>query len=462
MKAPNVNIKDILKKLSFLKNNLALLVPIIIAIVALLLLIPTRILAGRLRATVEEQSVRTGKRVDTLIRDVNSAAEAEVMRAHIDAYAQDVNAIDALIARTVERELLRYDLFGPDTNETSRVLFERFAGAYRAGVYRLVESIGAGVCPTVPEIQAALKTAPRTALQGVGGPYGGYGDMARGGAPYGGGMMDPYGGGGMMGRGQSLGIVTEMDKKIVDQMCLDRAGTIKVYASPVEVAGYAYWDDWTFEDRDKAYRDCWYWQLGYWIIEDVFTTIGQMNQGTQSVLDAPVKRLTGAEFTLGRSRAARGGRPRAAGGRMRRAKENEGPTYVTSTTDVLTVPCTGRFTSPIEDVPGIDVVQFNVRVILDATQVMPFMEQLCSAKTHTFRGFYGDQPEQTYEHNQITILETSISPVEPDTFDHMLYRYGDRPVVELDLICEYVFNRTPAFEEIKPRQVREDLFKDKK
>lgn len=459
MKAPNINIKDILKKLSFLKNNLALLVPIIIAIVALLLLIPGRILAGRLRATVDEQSVRTGKRVDTLIRDVNSAAEAEVMRAQIDAYAQDVNAIEALIARTVERELLRYDLFGPDTNETSRVLFERFSAAYRAGIDRLVESIGAGACPTVSEIQAALKTAPRTALQGVGGVYG---DMGRGGAPYGGGgMMDPYGGGGMMGRGQSLGIVTEMDKKIVDQMCLDRAGTIKVYASPVEVAGYAFWDDWTFEDRDKAYRDCWYWQVGYWIIEDVFTTIRQMNQGTQSVIDAPVKRLTGAEFTLGRNRAARGGRPRS-GGRMRRTKENEGPTYVTDTTDVLTVPCTGRFTSPIEDVPGIDIVQFNVRVILDATQVMPFMEQLCSAKSHAFRGFYGDQPEQTYEHNQITILETSISPVEPDTFDHMLYRYGDRPVVELDMICEYVFNRTPAFEEIKPRQVREDLFSDEK
>ena len=40
MKAPNVNIKDVLKKLSFLKNNLALLVPIVITLVALLLLIP--------------------------------------------------------------------------------------------------------------------------------------------------------------------------------------------------------------------------------------------------------------------------------------------------------------------------------------------------------------------------------------------------------------------------------------
>ena len=29
MNAPNINIKDVLKKLSFLKNNMALLVPIV-------------------------------------------------------------------------------------------------------------------------------------------------------------------------------------------------------------------------------------------------------------------------------------------------------------------------------------------------------------------------------------------------------------------------------------------------
>jgi len=438
MKAPNVNIKDILKKLSFLKNNLALL-------------IPTRILGSKLRTTVEDQSVRTGTRVGSLIRDVESAAEAEVMGAYIDAYAQDVNAIETLIARTVERELLRYDLFGPDTNETSRVLFERFATTYRTAINGLLESIRSGICPEPAEIRAALKSAPRSTFQGAAG-YDVYPGMgAQGGA------MGPYSMGGMMGREQSLGIVTEMDQKIVDQICLDRARANQVYASPVDIAGYAFWDDWTFEDRDAAYMDCWYWQMAYWIIEDVFTTIRQMNEAAESILDAPVKRLLSTDFTLSRSRAARG-RPRAGiRGRRTTTTDSDRPRYVISQTDALTTPCTGRFSSPVDEVPGIDVMQFNVRVIIDATQVMPFMEQLCSAKSHTFRGFYGDQPEQTYEHNQITILETSISPVETNSFAHTLYRYGDRPVVELDLICEYVFNRTPAFEEIKPRQVKEDL-----
>ena len=451
MKAPNVNIKDILKKLSFLKNNLALLVPIIIVIVALLLLIPTRILGARLRKTVEEQSLRTGKTVDTLIRDVNSAAEAEVMRAEIEARAEDVNAIEALIARTVERELLRYDIFGPDTNETSRVLFERFGQAYHAGIDRLIESVGAGLCPARAEIQAALKTAPRSTLRtGMGGAYG---EGAYGGAPYGGGM-DPYGGGGMMGRGQGLGIVTETDKKIVDQICLDRARSFSVYGSPVDVAGYAYWNDWTFENKDKAYQDCWYWQVGYWIVEDVFTSIGQMNQGAESILTAPVKRLMGVDFTLKKNRAMRGRR----GGFTRRTKESENPTYATGTKDALTTPCTGRFTTlPMDDLTGIDVVQFNVKLVIDATRVNSFMEQLCTAKPHTFRGFYGDQPEQTYEHNQIAILETSVSQVEKEGYNHYFYRYGDQLVVELDLICEYVFPRTPAFLEIIPKQVKDEL-----
>jgi len=44
MKTPQINlntVKELLKKLSFLKNNLALLVPVIIVLVAALLFIPT-------------------------------------------------------------------------------------------------------------------------------------------------------------------------------------------------------------------------------------------------------------------------------------------------------------------------------------------------------------------------------------------------------------------------------------
>jgi hypothetical protein len=443
MKAPNVDIKDLLKKLSFLKNNLALLVPILIALVALLLLIPTRILGSKLRTTVEEQSVRSGTRISSLIRDVNSVAEAEAMQAEIDARAADVNAIEALMAHTVERELLRYDIFGPDTNETSRVLFERFGAAYRSAIDDLLASVNAGLCPTREEIQTALKSVPRPAYQmGAGGGYGG--------------GMDPYGGMGGMGRGQSLGIVTEADQKMVDQICQDRARTFQVYASPADVGGYAFWNDWTFEDKDTAYQDCWYWQIGYWIIEDVLASVQSVNASADSVASAPIKRVMSVDFTLKQNRSMRG---RMRGG-ARRSKDTVNPTYAMGPSDVLTTPCTGRYTSPVDEMPGIDVVHFNVRIIIDTTQVERFMAELCSAKPHTFRGFYGDQPPQTYEHNQITILETSQEPVVDESYEHYLYRYGDKPVVELNLIGEYLFERTAAFEEIKPRQVKEALRED--
>ena len=444
MKASNVNIKDALKKLSFLKNNLALLVPIVIVIGALLLFIPTRILGKRLRARVEKDSVGTGKQVERLLRDVNSVAEAEALEEYINAYARDANEIEALMAQTVERELLSYAIF-PETNETSIGLYEEFGQRYRAGMNAMLERMNAGVCPTDTEIESALKQAPRTPLQrggggGYGDPYGGMG-MRGGGAAY---------GGGGSGR-RSYRMMSPRDRRIADQICLDKARTAGVYATEAEIAGYAYWDEWKFEDKDKAYRDCWYWQLGYWIIEDVAETVVAMNAEAASVLEAPVKRLMTVDFKMKRSRGRRGRGRRMA---RRTSTEDSNPAYATDTKDALTTPCTGRFTG---EEKGIDVVQFDVRLVVDAAQVVPFMEELCSAKPHKSRGFYGKEPEQTFMHNQISVLESSVAPVDKEGYSHDLYRYGDLPVVELDLLCEYVFSRTPGFEEIKPQQVKDDL-----
>lgn len=143
-----------------------------------------------------------------------------------------------------------------------------------------------------------------------------------------------------------------------------------------------------------------------------------------------------------------------AGQSRRRTQEVEHPTYVKGVTDALTTPCTGRYTD--EDA-GIDVLHFEVRVVVDESQVLPFIRELCSAKEHKFYGFCGTQPEQTYQHNQITVLEVNAAPIEPLHDSHLMYRYGPNPAMELQLICEYVLPRVPAFEEIKPRQVKEEL-----
>ena len=84
------------------------------------------------------------------------------------------------------------------------------------------------------------------------------------------------------------------------------------------------------------------------------------------------------------------------------------------------------------------------------------MQELCSAKEHKFRGFSGTEQEQTFKHNQITVLETKFKSIEDQPYS--LYDYGEDPVVELDLICEYIFNKK-GYEEIKPETVKEAILK---
>jgi len=447
MKTPKMNAADIFKKLGFFKNNLSLLVPILIAVVALLLFIPTRILSGKLRETVTKNSGQVGKSVTSLINRVEQAAKAKQLEPFVNAYAKDANQIEKLMKGTTLRELLTYRLF-PDTNEGTIMLYEEFGERYRGGIDAMLKSVKAGVPPTDVEIRAALERTPQSTYGGGSG----YADL------YGGRntsrIQSPMGPA-VPGRDRqytSWGL-PEPQRKIVDNISLEKARNAGVYVSPVDLAGYTYWSDWKFENRDAAYRDCWYYQLGYWAIEDVIATVVKMNQNATSVLDAPVKRVMNTAFVFGRSGTGMRRSVRRSGmvGAMRPKKEGEYPTYVTSTRSAMSTPCTGRVCN--ED---IDVFHFEVRTIVDARYVMEFMKELCSAKEHKFRGWKGTKPEQTYKHNQITILETNVAPVDKMDLDHDFYVYGDEPVVDLDLICEYVLNK-PAYEEIKPKLIKDDI-----
>jgi len=158
-----------------------------------------------------------------------------------------------------------------------------------------------------------------------------------------------------------------------------------------------------------------------------------------SVFTSPVKRLLGVSFTTTDSRYSG----------FIGEKADVLPSYVVSIEDGLTASCTGRLCND-----DIDVVHFNINVVVSTKAVLPFMQQLCSAKEHKFSGWNGNAAEQTFRHNQITILESKIRPVDREGKTHSLYRYGEDAVVELDLICEYIFNRN-GYNEIKPESVKE-------
>jgi hypothetical protein len=139
----NINVKDIFKKLSFFKNNLSLLAPILIAVVALLLFVPTRILGSKLRKTMEDESAKTGRTITSLAGQLEEAARARQIEPYINAYAHDANEIENLMKQTTLREMLSYRLF-PDTNERTTLLFEEFAQKYHSGVDAILQSVKAG------------------------------------------------------------------------------------------------------------------------------------------------------------------------------------------------------------------------------------------------------------------------------------------------------------------------------
>jgi hypothetical protein len=247
----------------------------------------------------------------------------------------------------------------------------------------------------------------------------------------------------------------ELEGMVIDEICRERAKALSVYAYPSDLSGYDFWADYKLAvEPNQAIEDCWYFQLAFWIIEDIFDTISSVNSDYDSVLTAPVKQVRQMSFTMGLKRPGAGGGIFT--GRRRRSSTTkkddvDKPMYIHSNDDGLSESCTGRFTTPDGD---LDVIQFNIAVVVDVKAIMPFLKELCSAKEHKFRGFSGNEPEQTLKHNQITILESKFRSAEDEPYS--LYDYGDAPVVELDLICEYIFNNK-GYEEIKPKTVKEAI-----
>ena len=112
MNLPNINIKEILGKLSVIKNNMALLVPIIIVLVAILLFIPTTLISGRLKKHMEKESITGGARViERLKAEPISGQQYQIELARQTARMNDANEIALLALQTTQRELLSYDIF---------------------------------------------------------------------------------------------------------------------------------------------------------------------------------------------------------------------------------------------------------------------------------------------------------------------------------------------------------------
>jgi hypothetical protein len=476
------NFKDILHKLSVFKNNIPLLMSVIIILIAVILFIPQHLMSAKLRSEIQKNSVSTGKRIDTELNSDLSTGTWIGEQKYQEQHAKDANEIALLAQQTTMRELLSYDVFRDPNTISSTVVFREFGQHYRKAIDDLLIRIRVGDCPTEEEIKqgnedSAVKSRLRRG-RGIMGDMMGRGMMGgsmgppsstRGrtammgrspyGMGYGGGLY--RGGSGASSRGilSRSFMMGELEGMIIDEICRERAKSLSVYAYPSDLSGYDFWADYKLAvEPNKAIEDCWYFQLAYWIIEDIFNTINSVNSDYDSVLTAPVKQLRQMSFNMGLRRpGATGGvftgRRRRMGRDTRASKDKDvdKPIYVHSNDDGLAESCTGRFTTPDGD---IDVLHFNVAFVIDVKHVMPFLQELCSAKEHKFRGFSGNEQEQTFKHNQITVLESKFRAVDEEPYS--LYDYGDDPVVELDLICEYILNKK-GYKEIKPKTVVDSI-----
>jgi hypothetical protein len=416
----NINLTS-LKKYSSLFPSLGLL------LVAGVIFVLT-LLVGGFVSKKAAQSVQMSNEIRSQISQVPSEAQAAEAEQYYQKYAEDADRVDALAVRTSWRELVCYNpIIFPEPKDKSSQVYMVFGRLFRADVEKLMERIRAKDAPSDAEIRS------RTGVGSTG-------------AAAGGGYQQPI----VPGGAQSA---------MVDALCLQRADEIPVYANPAIFSWYAVWDKYTYQSKEQSLQDCWYSQVAYWIYEDVIQTIEVLNAGSTKVSQSPVKRLLGVRFdgpvqVIPSTMA--GGAEYMMMGTMgmpaRAGQQQDIPTYVKGPGIFLPLPWTGRMCNDT-----VDVVHFAVSVVVDSKSAMSFMKELCSAKTHTFRGkFEPDGKQETARHNQITILQFHTEPVVREDAIHAYYRYGKNAVVRLNLVCEYLFIRQ-AYDGIKPEPIKKIL-----
>jgi hypothetical protein len=396
-------LRDVLKGLGFLRVYSVLLLPAVIVLAGVAVMTAAVLMGRSFKAKVESQSIPMGRQIKGLQSQADNslvARQVDVEREYQDAYQEDVNLIESLAVQSTQRELLSYNIF-PKPTDTSALLFTGFGASYRKGIEELITKVNARDCPSKEELKAdELNKTPGAWMSGT--------DSRAGGTNI---------------------------ERITEQICQTRAKNASVYANPDDIPGYQFWKNYEYKDINTAVNDCCFWQLGYWIIQDVFDTVHKLNNGSNSVYDSPVKRIMQISFvSSNKTLTAKSGS----------TADSQKPRCVNKPEDQMTEACTARISND-----DIDVVHFRVSVVVRATEILPFMKELCSAKEHRFAGYKGDEQAKVFKHNQITILESTNRPVDMRAKEHQTCRYGGDAVEQLDIICEYIFYKK-GYEPINP------------
>ena len=148
--------KDLVQRLSFLKNYSSLLVPVIILLVGVLLFIPTQLMSSKLKKQMAAESISIGKRVQSLNKNTVARNQWEVEQEYQEAYKRDADRTALLAKQSAQRELLSYQIF-PVPKDTSTLIFEEFGQQFRDEIDSLLNRVNAHDCPTDAELNRSLQ-----------------------------------------------------------------------------------------------------------------------------------------------------------------------------------------------------------------------------------------------------------------------------------------------------------------
>jgi len=424
---------------------------------------------------VKDQYDRTGK----LSRQAVNEKELAQLQQKARQAQEDRDTVMFLAKQSTNRPPVYSDVFPePPDRQLERHYYREFDSKLCETITNnLLRQLRAGDRPSKMETDEYIKKSSGT--QTAPGDY----------------MMD-YGAG-----YQAPGYAESSASKLIDDLQRQKAENMSIYATPDTLFNIEYWksEPYDINDREAMQHDSWFAQIAVWIQEDVIDSICQLNDTSKAVLKNPVKRLIEVSFggnkplvAAAAANVTEATMATMAGGSYfgsesavvsRRNPDSLGrlPCYVTGgisaggTTGgpeaaglmspdtsmflggggfesagtglmgVIGVPFTGRASNDL-----IDVVQFELAVIIDSSKIIDFINALQSEKSSS------KDPSGQNQRNQITVLQMITEPLDVEGEKSAGYHYGQGALTVLRLVCEYFFFKS-GYEEFKPKPVKELL-----
>ncbi len=348
------------------------------------------------------------------------------------------------IIATTDRPLIFDGVFPKPSGLTFDNLYQDFSGMYCDLVDGYLKTLNAGSRPSVVDEEAVRSKIDSTSSVG----------------------------GGIRGLNSNAATNTGADIQ-VNELRKERSRKISIYANHNSFFAYEFWRNFQLDKNDTMLKNSWYTQIGHWIQEDVVHAIRDINYPSRSVAKSPVKRLIEISF----GGPAFSGRPSVSDDkrkaeivtrrvnnsvymtpeylRARASKAGASGKGSSGSYGQMTYAWTKRSSDKL-----VDVVHFEIAVVIDSTRINDFIDVLQSDKfTEDVSG--NGEITKTNRRNQMTVLQIQLDPLNITEEEKGGFFYGPSSLKVLRVICEYTFYRE-GYDRYMPEMVKNELNPKKK